>query len=302
MEINKFSVVIPLYNMEKFIKRTIKSVLNQTYREFEILVINDGSTDKSIEKISDIKNSRLKIFTKSNGGVSEARNYGIKKAKYDYIAFLDADDEWEPEFLENINLMINNYSNAGAYATGYKFKYSNNTEKIPKNIKKIKPNFLGYISDYFKYSYEIPLISASSVVIKKSVFKSIGMFDSELNRGEDKKMWSTIAVNYKVCFNSKILAIYNIDASSRRNLVEYEPNKSFMSYSRQFYEENKDKPFATKYFKYNMYNYILYDGRLRISSGEKNIIKPILSNFKIEYLTLINFWKLILKFIHYRLK
>ena len=92
------SVVIPLYNKEKYIKRAIESVLNQTFQKFEIIVVNDGSTDKSAEIVQNIKDPRIRLINQKNAGVSAARNRGIQEAKYEYIAFLDADDFWEKIF------------------------------------------------------------------------------------------------------------------------------------------------------------------------------------------------------------
>ena len=90
-----FSVVIPLYNKELSIINTIQSVLDQTFQNFEIVVVNDGSTDRSVEMVEQFNDPRIRIINKSNGGVSSARNRGIQEAKYELVAFLDADDFWE---------------------------------------------------------------------------------------------------------------------------------------------------------------------------------------------------------------
>ena len=89
------SVVIPLYNKEKQIKRTLQSVLTQTFQDFEIVIVNDGSTDNSTIEVEKIKDSRIRLIHQENAGVSAARNKGIEEAKYELIAFLDADDEWK---------------------------------------------------------------------------------------------------------------------------------------------------------------------------------------------------------------
>lgn len=92
-----FSIVIPLYNKEKSITTTINSVLNQTCGDFELIIVNDGSTDTSLEIVQSIKDERIRIINQKNGGVSSARNQGIIEAKFDWIAFLDADDLWEKD-------------------------------------------------------------------------------------------------------------------------------------------------------------------------------------------------------------
>ena len=98
------SVVIPLYNKEKQIARTLQTVLNQTYQNFEIVIVNDGSTDGSVDEVLRISDSRIRLVSQENGGVSAARNRGIDEAKGEYIAFLDADDLYCPELIENIAL------------------------------------------------------------------------------------------------------------------------------------------------------------------------------------------------------
>lgn len=111
------SVIIPLYNKEKVVLKTLQSIVQQSYNDFEVVIVNDGSTDQSVKIISDflINNnnlshvSNIRLIHKSNGGVASARNRGIEDAKGQYIAFLDADDEWMPDFLTYINELIVKY-------------------------------------------------------------------------------------------------------------------------------------------------------------------------------------------------
>src|SRR5699024_111524 len=201
-----FSIVIPLYNKKAHIKRAINSILQQTYQNFEIIVIDDGSTDNSYEEIKEIKDSRLSIYKKDNEGVSVARNFGVEKANNDYIAFLDADDVWHSLFLESILNLIKEYPEAGAYASSYDFRTVSSIKNANINIDLHKGQ-TGLV-DYFKSAQNDPLISASSVVIRKSVFKTIGGFMPELSRGEDLEMWCRIALNYKIAYINKVLASY----------------------------------------------------------------------------------------------
>ena len=96
------SVVIPLYNKERYIARAIQSALGQTYGDFELIVVDDGSTDGSVDIVSQFADTRLRLINQANAGVGAARNRGIKDAKYELITFLDADDEWMPDFLETV--------------------------------------------------------------------------------------------------------------------------------------------------------------------------------------------------------
>ena len=124
------SVVIPLYNKEKQIAKTLQTVLNQTYQDFEIVIVNDGSTDGSVDEVKKFLNPRIRLINQKNGGVSAARNRGIEEAKGEYIAFLDADDVWDIEHLEVLYQLILAYPKNGAYATAYR----NNIEGATHNI------------------------------------------------------------------------------------------------------------------------------------------------------------------------
>src|ERR1022692_3824950 len=122
MKESGFSVVIPLYNKAAYISTAIESVLNQDYLEFELIIVNDGSTDRSLEIIRLINDSlkeQFRIINQSNSGVSTARNNGVKAANYNFIAFLDADDWWDKDFLKEMNVLIVNYNEAGIYASNY---------------------------------------------------------------------------------------------------------------------------------------------------------------------------------------
>ena len=114
-----FSVVIPLYNKEQIIGKTIQSVLNQLYQNFEIVVVDDGCTDKSVSLVEKIKDERIKIIRKKNGGVSSARNLGIQNTQYNWIVFLDADDYWDENHLLNLQNVLLNQKTEGFVATGF---------------------------------------------------------------------------------------------------------------------------------------------------------------------------------------
>ena len=135
---------MPLFNKERSIKSTITSVLKQTVADFELLVINDGSTDKSREMVAGIQDSRIKIVDKPNGGVSNTRNEGIKFASNTYVALLDADDLWEPDFLETIRKLIADYPEAECYTTGFACKYEAETLNVFGAKKR------GIIIEFFK--------------------------------------------------------------------------------------------------------------------------------------------------------
>lgn len=204
-----FSVVIPLYNKELSVKNTIQSVLNQTFQDFEIVIVNDGSTDRSVEVVEGFNDPRIRLIHQKNQGVSAARNKGIKEAKYEWIAFLDGDDLWKHNHLEEINKMKKLYPKEKVFVTS--FKYSDNRKKFrhfrDKNIFKI--------DNYFKEAIEEELIWTSVVVIHKSCFKKVGLFNSILVRGEDKDLWARLGRNYNIIKSQLITATYRIEAENR---------------------------------------------------------------------------------------
>lgn len=142
-----FSVVIPLYNKEDYIETTLKSVLNQTFADFEILVINDESTDDSVAKIIKINDQKIQLYSQKNQGVSVARNLGVEKSKGKLIAFLDADDYWFPNHLEELAKLYHNFPNCGMYCSRHKIKTTNNHFQIPIHHG-IESTYNGIIENY----------------------------------------------------------------------------------------------------------------------------------------------------------
>lgn len=198
-----FSVVIPLYNKEAHITQTLHSVLQQSFGNFEVIVVDDGSKDGSLRAAQSIGDPRLKVYSKKNGGVSEARNFGIKRAQNEYIAFLDADDCWEPNYLEEMAKLIARYPNCGLYASAYKRVTRRKVIFIGNQVME------GIVDDYFKARLQHRIPWSSAVIVRKNVLDAIGGFPIGMISGEDDYTWSKIAMNYKIAFTPKILAIYN---------------------------------------------------------------------------------------------
>lgn len=210
------SVVIPLYNKEPYIKRAINSVLSQQVQEFELIIVDDGSTDKSAEVVKSITDKRIKLIHQENAGVSAARNRGIKESQTDLIAFLDADDEWMPNILETILRLRKKYPGAGAYTTAYKI-YDDSGKVINPNYNGIPPSpWEGLITNYFLLTScgQYPVCS-SCVVVPRNIFLEVGVFPVGVCLGEDLDMWGRIALKYPIVFSRKIGAIYHREAVNR---------------------------------------------------------------------------------------
>ena len=213
-----FSIIIPLYNKEEHIAIAVKSVLSQSYQEFELIIINDGSTDGSVVIVKSIIDDRVTLLEQTNQGVSIARNRGIEFSKYEFICFLDADDWWEFNFLANMFDLIKSVPNAGIYASNY-FIVKNNQKK--KATIGLESNFtkgvINYLQVYVK-SLCMPLTSIS-VVIPKKILKDVGLFSPKLKLGEDFDLWLRIVLKYKVAFINQYLAYYNQDVIQKNRAV-----------------------------------------------------------------------------------
>ncbi len=246
------SVVIPLYNKEKFIAETIQSVLNQTFKDFELLIVNDGSTDDALKIIKSFNDDRLNIISIENSGVSVARNTGIKNARYHWIAFLDADDWWAPTFLEEIFNAINGYPNNKLFASGRSRVFNTQVERykhkfLPKNGETNVINYFKVISKY------LPLINSSNVVIKKSLFKEIGYFREGQKKHEDHDLWMRLCVNEDVVFINKNLSFYRKTELNSASATYYQSD-DFCLYLETILEVNKKISNTNQVFFKTYYN------------------------------------------------
>lgn len=205
-----FSIVIPLYNKEKYVAKTIQSILSQTFQEFEIVIVDDGSTDQSVNEIKKINDDRIRIISQQNAGVSAARNRGIAEAKYDLITFLDADDLWEKDFLETImNLQIK-YPSCSIFAVNYKVLSNDGKMKTPL-INGLPEDFKdGILQNYFKIaSQSDPVICSISLAVRKETIESIGGFPIGIRAGEDLLTWARLAARYDIAYSIEPKAVFN---------------------------------------------------------------------------------------------
>lgn len=212
----RFSVVIPLYNKETHIERALRSVLAQTIRSYEIIVVDDGSADRGAEVVKNFNDSRIKLIRQENKGVSAARNRGIKEAKGDLVAFLDADDAWKQEFLETILKLRKKHPEAGLYATSYNILSPSG--KLQKPNLRLVPSapWEGLFLNYFMAATlgESPFC-ASSASVPKHIFSQLNGFPVGYNMGEDLDMWCRIALKYPIVFSTNIGATYYQNAVNR---------------------------------------------------------------------------------------
>ncbi|WP_333866568.1 glycosyltransferase family 2 protein [Sphingobacterium sp.] len=263
-----FSVVIPLYNKEFSIKRTLESVLNQTFSNFEIIVVNDGSTDDSLEVAKLINDSRVRIIDQHNGGVSSARNRGIKEGQYEWIVFLDADDLWEPNHLETINSMIVKFPNDRVFCTSF----IRSTENLPVE----KDRKISIIEDYFEEASKYHFFWTSVTCINKTVFNDVGVFNERLSRGEDLDLWARIGKKYRFIRSKEVTAIYVQDSDNKLSFTKTSLDKSILN-NISFQGLNKSQ---AAYFK----KLILRKIRFSILNGDFRVLMKLILKYNINLL------------------
>lgn len=213
---NRFSVVIPLYNKESHIVSTLNSVLTQSFSEFEIIVIDDGSTDGSFQEVETVQDSRVKVIQQSNQGVSAARNRGIRESSGDYIAFLDADDHWFSWHLGELNKLINSYPGHGVYSVAHEIWREGRTY-IP--AQPLSSDFTGLLPDFFgAFSKSLALVNSTTACLPRDLLLNMGGFPEGVKKGEDIYVWLKAAIEKGLVYSARVCARYNQDAECRSNL------------------------------------------------------------------------------------
>lgn len=246
------SVVIPLYNKEDCIRKTLDSVLGQSYKNFEVIVVDDGSKDGSTEIVSSMNDSRIRLITQKNGGPSSARNRGIKESKGDYVAFVDADDIWSPDYLQEMVNLMKDFPDAVIWG----FNYSTIKDGEVGNSE--TEVFRGYVSE--KWDYFPFFFSSSSSCCRKSTLLELGGFDERMVYGEDIDMWFRLLLSGRGVLDTRVLAYYNKDdenSLTRRNMPL---EKHIPYYLEKYTEARKDNADFRRFFDeqmvYRLYPYL----------------------------------------------
>ncbi|MEG2184648.1 MAG: glycosyltransferase family A protein [Cloacibacillus sp.] len=216
----KFSIIIPVYNKASTVEQTIKSVLNQTYTNYELVVVNDGSTDGVEDVLKQYINEQVVIVNQSNSGVSCARNTGIKKSNGEYICFLDADDIWRPNRLETLVRMIKSYPGEKLFATPVEIILPNGKRVHTGRFLKENLKDMVLIEDFFDLylRYSSIVFNTDTICIHKDVFKKVGLFEPGETIGEDTDMWFRAAAYYPIVFAKETTAVYNrMESTATKN-------------------------------------------------------------------------------------
>ena len=207
----RFSVIVPLYNKAPYVRKALESIISQTFNDWECIIVDDGSTDGSAviceEFIHSLTPSLVHSFCllrQANNGVAAARNNGVAKSHGEYVCFLDADDWWEPNYLEEMDKLIKEYPDAGLYATNYVY-YKPGKTYVALKLER------GYINYPEAYLQGPMPIWTGAACMRRKVFDEMGGFPVGIKLGEDFLLWARTALQYKVAFCEKALAYYNND-------------------------------------------------------------------------------------------
>ena len=206
------SIIIPLYNKRNSLRSCIQSVLNQTYKNFEIIIVDDGSTDGSEEVVKEFSDDRIRFERKENGGVSSARNRGVQLARNPWIAFLDADDIWAEWHLETIVHLSQIEPLALVLSTSIDTFIS--SQGVESKLNSVSKEFNHYlIKDLHKdWLEKKQVICSSSAVVHISCFARVGYFREDLIKGEDTDFWARLFEYFTFAKTDMITAFYRIES------------------------------------------------------------------------------------------
>lgn len=271
----QFSIILPLFNKEETIKQTIETVLNQTYKDFELIIVNDGSTDNSAKIAAEFKSGKVHLINQINKGVSAARNTGINAAKNDYMGFIDGDDFWEENYLEEMAKFIQDFPMADVFGAGY--------DRIENGIAfkmdfGLPDGFRGLVENYFGRKNGGWLFWPTSTIIKKEAIKVTGLFDEKINQGEDTDLWFRLAYQHKVAFYSRIFGHYNLDGPNRAMNIKHDFSKTFYCYTGKFKKWEKKNIIFNRFI-----NFVRISGLKKIYSDLNTLRKE-----RKDYLSIID--------------
>ena len=237
-----FSVIMPVYNGEKFIDDAIHSVCAQTYDNWELIIVNDGSKDNTADVLKKYEiNSQIKIIHQENGGVSVARNTAISASKGEYIVFLDADDVWHKNHLEVMNELITEYPDAGLYATFTRTELVNGGIIEECNFFKDKPDVV-YLEDFFKAYYNdksAMIFNITTACFSRKALDVTGLFPVGCAIGEDLELALRVAAYFPVVLSKKATGTYKKTNSTATKDISFDPDWKFFDTVNNLYSDSR---------------------------------------------------------------
>jgi glycosyltransferase involved in cell wall biosynthesis len=216
-----FSVIVPVYNKKAYVRRAVESALGQTFRDLEVIVVDDGSKDGSPRIVRSLKDKRVRLIVQKNAGVSVARNQGVAAARGMYIAFLDADDDWSPGYLAALRKLIQDFPGAGLYGTNY---WIDNGREKQENPVKLPAGWRGRMRDYYDLVYySRPPFSTNTICLPAPLARATP-FPVGIKAGEDLLVWFKVSLKHDMAYLNRPHATYYVEASENTHKSYFGPS------------------------------------------------------------------------------
>lgn len=268
----RFSIVMPVYNKRPYLRKAVESILSQTCEDWELILIDNGSTDGSGELATTFKDHRINHLYQEHSGVSTARNVGVEHASAPWLCFLDADDWWEPTFLEEMAGLIERHPEAGLYTTGY-FIFKHGQKKVAPTG--LDDTFHEGEIDYFTlYAGTLCMpLCIGTVCLPTKLFIELQGFNANLHLGEDFDLWVRIVSTHKVVALNKPLFTYNQDVSPKYRSTRqlHSPEHHFLWHLATTTPDGKLKQLLDRMTAYSLLPYYLsrryHDATLPLLKG-----------------------------------
>lgn len=273
------SVVIPLYNKASHIRRAIDSVLTQTVPDFELVVVDDGSTDGGADIVLAVRDPRVRLVQQPNSGVSIARNRGAEEAAADVIAFLDADDVWKPDFLQVVTSLRERFPQAAAWGTAYQLDDGSGLLRTPGYRGGLPTDEEGGLLDFFAGEPGGCPLHSSAILVRKAALFQAGGFPAGVVRSEDHDTWLRLALRYSIAWSPQVAVVLHEDAENRTEGFLYLGNYPFLDSARAFQRERGLPVLDDKVFRYLARR---HTGLLRNKwlTGETALLREITREFR----------------------
>lgn len=268
-----FSVIITYYNKKEYIERCINSVLEQNYRNFEIIMVNDGSKDDGVQLVEEKFGNKVTIISQKNGGVSSARNTGLLNSQYGYIAFLDADDYWSPWFLESANHLIQQEKTVSIIGA----HYTRDQLLVQKNKEDVR---YSEVNNYFKTAIKNTLFLTSATIVKKDFFDHHVPFNTRLKSGEDLDVWFRIIESGGKAFYIENSLVYYSDEDQQQITASYTALDNalvgnILAMYKDLLAKNESREFQEFVSKYIYFNIFPYYFDQKTKAQATSILKQI---------------------------
>lgn len=274
-----YSIVMPYYKNHDIVERSIRSILQQKITDFELIIVDDGSEDGVESIIDQLNDDRIRLITQKNQGVSAARNNAIKNSKGEWICFLDSDDEWLPDHLQEIAEMQQKYPEVRMFVTSHRREGKNivdSNNALPDSFSSV---FMTH--DFLRLLFQYKgIIHTNSVCLKKELIDQCGYFAEGVNKGEDTDLWYRCSLFTDVAISKKVTTIYHRDNSFLTKEKNFNYDWIFLKRQEVFFRDEYIDPDRKYSMKLICQSYELSAAQRYISEGKKEKARLLLTKAK----------------------